>query len=91
VQPGILPQAWSEKGRPPPASVMQVCIEQGPASPHSAFVAHSCGRAMLHEGRHVPAVDVVEDVTKRQQRPVSPQEVAEVHELLPEFPESSSE
>jgi hypothetical protein len=67
----------------------QVCEAQGPASPHSVLVAQSCGKATLHDGRQVPAVDIGDDVTTRQHSPASPQEEADVH-APPELPESIS-
>jgi hypothetical protein len=74
---------------PPPASIVQVCEEHGPESPHSTVVAHNCGNATLQDDRQVPAVDIEDAVITRQQSPASPQEEAEVHEL-PELPESIS-
>ena len=89
MQPGTVPHAWSVKENPPPPSIAQVCTEHIPASPHSALVEHNCGKATLHEGRHVPVVEGRDPVATRQQSPASAQDDAEVHEL-PELPESMS-
>jgi hypothetical protein len=69
---------------------MQVWVEQGPISPHSASVAQRCGNATLHEGRHVPPGDVDDAVSTRQHTPASAHDAADVHEPAA-LPESTSE
>jgi hypothetical protein len=86
-----MPHAWSEKGIPPPPSTVQLCIEQGPISPHSASVVQSCGSAMLHAGKHVPPREADDAVTTRQQTPASAHDAADVHEPPPALPESTGE
>ena len=89
TQSGTSPHAWSGNVMPPPASIMHVCIEQAPASRHSALDAHSCGNSTAHVAMHVPSVDAVEEVVTRQQTAASPHADAEVH-VFSEVPESGS-